>query len=88
LENVRAIIRGTNVAEPTRAEAERVPRLAKEIGQHVRWTRQPGGKSPRWRLEATVVATNSPVGLRLVGNYGVRHWGFALLMNNNSHPPL
>jgi hypothetical protein len=70
------------VAEPTRAEAERVLQLAKEIGQHVRWTQQPGGKRPRWRLEATVVATDFPIGLRLVGNYGARHWGFALLMNN------
>ena len=70
------------MAEPTQAEAERVLQLEQEIGQRVTWRPQRDGKRPRWRLQATVLAIGSPVSLQLVGNYGKRHWSFALLVEN------
>lgn len=55
--------------------------MTKTIGESVIWRSQ-AGRTPRWRFDASVVAPGVEEPLRLVGNYGKKSWGFALLLGN------
>src|SRR5579884_699896 len=67
--------------EPTGAQAEFLLAQPKQIGGTV--IRRPiiPSRTPRWRLETTVVAPTTLETLRLVGSYGRTNWSFALLVN-------